>query len=394
MKLTEFLAVMTGDPNTLFWSGLFAALCLIAVLAYFHVMKPKAGTIEWIRLFGRKRAEPFSFCPLHRGDVLPFLLSFGVAWFLCGFRLIAHAKMGLLDPSGRDMVRTIFFGSCVTLVLAAVIYCFFRLFYGSKTVAALVTGLSSALCSHETYALILIFLSWICLYLWICYSNREFRRIYALLVLLSGLFYGIALMACWASFYLLPIYIAGYWVGKRCQWHRGDLEKRKGRLLLSLLMLVILLLVGTLFLWLLYYVFTSENTAFWTAALSGDTYHTILSTLLEKLTDITVPRSEGIRPMQTDLFTPILFVFSLIPTAHGAFVRRNNYARAALFCSVPFLAAWLIAGVDLMLAGSMPVIGWMLKGFVDRGRRRYAVYISIAVVFCYFGCLMLSQIQF
>ena len=180
-------------------------------------------------------------------------------------------------------------------------------------------------------------------------------------------------------------------MGKVLQWHRGDQERKKGKLIFSLFLFLITASVTVLVMWLLYYGYKNEHVSLFTTVLSGDAYYSIIPTFLEKLADIapsnTVSGRMTTEILRQDLFRPVLFLTSLIPTIYYGIIKRKTQALTALLCAVLFLMMWIFAGVDLMCPGAMLSIGWMFKGFRDRGYMRYAVIISFAVIGFYFASL-------
>lgn len=385
---SEYFHAIEQSSENLFLVIVFLSICLYFVGLYFVVQRPKKGTIEWIGAYETGRYEAFTYEPFGYKDILYGLLAFVIAWVLCALRFMIHYELGLMTPFSQGIEKMLLYFTVAILCLTAAFYCFYRLFYTSRFVAVLVTCLSSALLSTELYPVIFLLFSWMFLFLWICNNSSNYKRIHGLYLLLSGVFYGLTLLTCWASFYLSPIYLVGYIVGKVIQWHRGDQEKKGGRLLVSCLMLLITGGVCFLFLWLLYYAYKNENMNILTTALSGETYHDIIPTFVQKMADITVPKEVDVQVVRQDLFRPLLFISSLIPTIHAAFWKKKSQALTAVLCAIPFLCAWIFAGVDIMCPGAMLSIGWMLKGFRDRDRKRYAVYICLAVLGFYYASLL------
>lgn len=385
---SKYFSAIEQSPENLFLVIVFLSVCLYFVGLYFYAQKPKKGTIEWVHIYEGGRFEVFSYEPFKWKDILFWLLSYVIAWILCAARFILHFKLDLMTPFSQGLEKMAGSFSLAIFFLTTVFYGFYRLFYSSRFVAVLITCLSGALLSTELYPVVCLLFSWIFLYLWICNNSRNYKRVHGLYFLLAGVFYGLTLLTCWAAFYLSPIYIAGYILGKVIQWHRGDQEKKKGRLFFSLFLLIVTGSVGFLLLWLLYYGYKNENMNLLTNAFSGETYYDIIPTFLKKMEDITVPESIDTQVVRQDLFRPLLFLTSLIPTFYGAFFKKKSQALTAFLCAFPFLAAWIFAGVDIMCPGAMLSIGWMLKGFRDRDRKRYAVCICLAVLGFYYASLL------
>lgn len=390
---SEYFQAIDQSPKTLVLILVFMALCLYFVGLYFYVQKPKKGTIEWIQTYQKRTFEPFTYEPLTYKDVLFCFLTFFVALILCTLRVLIHHHLGLIDFFFENTRQMLLTGAVATLALTISFYGFFRLFYTSRFVAGLVTCLSCALFSREMYSVILLLFSWIFLFLWICNNYRNYKRIHALYFILAIVFYAFTLMSCWAAIHLIPIYAGGIFMGKYLQWHRGDQEKKKGMFLFSVFLIFITFGIILLVMWLLYYAYNNQNMNLITTMVSGEVYKSIIPTFLEKMADIALPKrpmeSNTVRIVRQDLFRPVLFITSLFPAIYYGFVKKKSQALTAVFCAVLFLSAWIISGVDIMCPGAMLSIGWMFKGFRDRGYKRYAVFLSVAVLAFYFTSLMI-----
>jgi len=190
----------------------------------------------------------------------------------------------------------------------------------------------------------------------------------------------------------MPIYLSGFIIGKTVQRHPGDAIKKRGGFFISLLLVLITGIIGVLGMWLVYYAYRNENINLLQATLSGEAFHSFFPTFAERFVDLVRPETRGVPVVRQDIFRPILFITSLIPTIYSGFFRRKSHAVAAVFCAVWFLCIWIMKGVDLMCPGSMLSIGWMFKGFRDRGYRHYSVYITFTVIIFYFASLVIDFI--
>ena len=385
---SEYFSAILQNGENLFLAIVFLSVCLYFVGLYFYAQRPKQGTIEWVKLYEKERYEAFDYEPFALKDLLFWSVTFVIAWVLCALRFLIHYELGLMTKFAQGMGKMALYFTIAIFSLTTAFYSFYRLFYTSRFVAVLVTCLSCALLSTELYPVVFLLISWTFLYLWICNNSKHYRRIHGLYLLLAGVFYGLTLLTCWASFYLSPIYLAGYIVGKVLQWHRGDQERKKGRLIGSVLLLIVTGGIGIILLWLVYYGYKNENMNLLTTAFSGETYYDMIPTFVQKVIDITVPQKVDTQVVRQDLFRPILFISSLIPTVYAALWKKKSQALTAVLCAIPFLCAWIFARVDIMCPGAMLSIGWMLKGYRDRERRRYAIYICLAVLGFYYASLL------
>lgn len=387
---SDYFYAIFENTKTLYLSGIFFILCIGFVVLYFSVLKPKKGTIEWIHTYATDKFEPFIYEPLTIKDGLCWILTFAVAFGLGSLRFFVHYRLGLMEPFSTDVWQMIRTGAEAAFALSVVFFVFFRLFYTSRYVAFLLTCISCALLSREMYAVILLLGSWIFLFLWICNNYRNYKRIHSLYLALALVLYCLTLMACWASVFLAGIFLSGLVMGKVMQWHRGDQEKKKGRFIVTFILGCITCGIIVLVMWLFYYAHTNENMSLLTAALSGGTYHDIIPVFIMKMGDITLPEKPVGNIIRQDIFRPILFITSLIPTVYSGIFKKKTQALTATICAVSFLSAWIISGVDIMCSGAMLSIGWMFKGFSDRGHKGYAALISVAVLGFYFLSLFIT----
>lgn len=390
---SEYFAAVEQSKGTLILAIVFIGLCLFFVYLYFRVQRPKRGTIEWISFYEKKQFTPFTYAPLDRSDILPAVFTGVLAMTICSIRFVLHYKMGFMPELGKPSGELILSGAGMALLLCSAFYIFFRIFFSSRSTACLVTGLSCALYSNELFAVnILLILSWLFLYLWICCNNRDYKWYYPLYLLLSGVLFCITLTICWPTFYLAPIYISGFIIGKTVQRHPGDAVKKKGGFFLSMLLAMIAGFIGVLSMWMVYYAYRSENMNLLQTALSGEAFQSFFPAFIENFINLAVPETSGVAVVRQDVFRPILFITSLIPTVYSGFFKRKSHAVAAVFCAIWFLCIWIMKGIDLMCPGSMLSIGWMFKGFRDRGYRHYSVYITFTVIIFYFASLAIDFI--
>lgn len=389
----EYFAAVEQSRGTLLLAIVFLGLCLFFVGLYFRVQRPKRGTIEWISFYEKKQFEPFTYEPFSKRDILPSLLAFFTALLICSGRFVLHYKLGFFSDLGKNTEELLLSGAGMVCLMSFAFYSFFRVFFSSRSVACLVTCLSCALYSRELFEEnILLLVSWLFLYLWVCCNHRDYRWYHEIYLFLSGVFYAITLTICWPTFFLFPIYLGGFVVGKVVQRHPGETARKKGSFFTSLLAVVIIGAIGVLSMWLVYYAYRNENMNLLKTALSGEAYHSFIPTFIERLADLTVPETGTGPIVRQDIFRPILFITSLIPTIYSGIFRRKSHAMAAVFCAVWFLCTWIIKGVDLMCPASMLSIGWMFKGFRERGYTYYGVCISGAVILFYVASILIDFI--
>ena len=389
MSLEALFSALGENNGILLLTGLFIFLCLTLLVAYFWAMKPKAGTIEWISLYGKGEGGALTLHSLNGRDLPAFLLCIFLSGGIFVLRMLLHILRGYIPSTQWEGPAMLLRGLLLPFLLCSCCYFLFRMIYGYRSVTVLLSVLACSLTSSGAKAHMLLAASLACLYIWVCLNNRKPKAMDTVWLLVSALLYGLCLMVCWAAFYLIPIYVAGYIVGKVYQWHQGEEEKRKERLILSCGALLIGLGIGTVTLWLLYYIYTHENFYLWNVLLSGETYREMVPTFINKIYDITLPRGQSVPNIFGDIYTPILFLSSLPPLIHGIVKKRNSHAIMVGICILPFLLMWAISGVELMTFAYLLSIGWMFRGFEDRDKKVFAIIGSIAVILFYFMRILL-----
>ena len=389
MSVEALFSAFGENTGILILTGLFVLLCISLLWAYFSVMRPKVGTIEWISMYESKEYKALDLHTLGWRDLPAYLICVFGSGGIYFLRMLLHMEQGYIPSAQWEGPYMLLRGILMPFLLCSCFYYLFRMIYGYRSVTVLLSILACSLSSSRATAHMLLAASLACLYIWICLSNRKPKYINMVWLLVSGLLYGLCLMVCWAAFYLIPIYIGGYALGKFYQWHHGEQEKRKERLLLSLLMLVISLGIGTLALWLLYYMYSREQFYLWNVLLSGETYRAMVPTFLEKFSDITLPQVTLVPNIFGDIYTPILFLTSLPPLIHGIWKKCSTQAAVIGFCLIPFLLMWAISGVQLMSIAYLLCIGWMFRSLEDRGNKVFAIIGSITVIIFYFLRMLL-----
>ncbi len=389
MSVAALLSALGENKDILFLTGFFTVLCVTLLVVYFCVMKPRTGTIEWISLYGQGEGGILTLRSLNWRDLPAYLLCVLLSGGVFTLRMILHIIQGYIPSTQWEGPAMLLRGLLLPLLLCSCCYFLFRMIYGYRSVTVLLSVLACSLSSSRATAHMLLAASLACLYIWICLNNRKPKAMDAVWLLVSALLYGLCLMVCWAAFYLIPIYIMGYVLGKVYQWHQGEGEKRKERLLISCGALLIGLAIGTVTLWLLYYMYSNEQFYLWNVLLSGETYRAMVPTFLKKVSDITLPQVKLVPGIYGDIYTPILFLSSLPPLLHGILKKRNTHALMVGLFILPFLLMWALSGVQLMTFAYLLSIGWMFRGFEERGKKVFAIIGSTAVILFYFLRILL-----
>lgn len=389
MSLAALLSSMGENTGIFVLTILFTLLCISLLWAYFHFMKPQKGTLEWMHLYSKKEFSSPELISLSRKDIPAYLVCILISGGIFVLRMLLHMRQGYIPSARWEGPSMLLSGLLLPLLLCSCYYFLFRMFYGCCTLAVLLSILACSLNSSSATAHMLLAASLGCLYIWVCSCNREPKYMDILWLLISGILYGLCLMVCWAAFYLFPIYGFAYITGKVYQWHHGNWEKKKERLLLSCLMLVICLGIGALTLWFLYCMYSSDTFYLWNVLLSGETYRSIVPTFMKKFSDISLPQVKLVSTIYGDIYSPILFLTALPPLLHGVLKKRSGQALAVAVCTIPFILMWAMSGVQLMSVAYLLCVGWMFRGFEERGYKVFEIIGSIAVILFYFLRLLL-----
>ncbi len=385
MKIEAFFSLILGDTVLLSSFLGFLLFCLIGIWAYFRAIRPKKGTLEWMRRFDKRTFQAFVISPFHWIDLLWFFLSILFSAGLHFLRLFNFFELYRYPLPHTEILKQIIHGFGPILILSAVLFLLYRLIFSSGWVCMLLSLLGTMVCSREIWLTILVVCSLGFLYIWLCSCARPGMGFSFIWLLFSGIFFGLALLSRWAILYLTPVYVGAYILGKVYQWNAVETERRGMMLFISFALLFSYLIFGGLLLWLVYYIYNHDHVAFWQALTSAETYRSLFPTVWEKLGDITIHQKLHVTIFIRDAFLFLLGIGCSIPAVHGAFKLRQSVALTALLCLIPFLLLWLIGGIYLMLPALLLPIGWVFSVYAQRGYSRYSFILSLAAMLFIFA---------
>ncbi len=250
-------AVFADIPVVLFVLLVLCAVLLsLSVPAYYHAIRPRRGTTEWI-----KRLDPPHFAPLQIrqpgwADIFWALLTAVCAAALrfvyYFFSLKLHLKSNALQILSSCMPRLIW-QVLLSVFSALALYLLLRIMFGGKPLPALLCAMLAGFTQNAVPAsTALLFASLLCLYIWMSapYDAPLFFRAFWLLA--AGLLYTPVLLLCRQAAWLAPYYLAAYLITQVLRWRGGNRERRGKKLVSSLLLTFFAFLFATLLLWLLY----------------------------------------------------------------------------------------------------------------------------------------------
>lgn len=366
---------------------LCAVLMCLSVPAYFHALRPRRGTTEWIRRLDAPQFSPLQVQRLHWSDALwaSFaVLSAAVLRFLYYFfYLKLHHRSNASELLSASM-RYILVRVLPCAVLALAVYLLVRTVFGKPLPALLCAVLAGFTQNTASASTALLVISLLCLYVWMSapYDAPLFFRAFWLVG--AGLAYALAALFCLSAVWLLPFYLGAYVLTQVLRWRGGNPEKRGKKLLLSLLLTLLALLFGTLLLWLLYCLVSGRMAGSPAALLrSFRFYRELLPTISEKLIKLTSGNAAVLDTLKDNAFVYLAGLTSLLPLAHGAFRLRDGRC-LFLLCLLPScLCAWLLGGTSLLSLPLLLSLGRLWSVCTERNHTAYTIGLFCAVTLCF-----------
>lgn len=364
-----------------------AVLMCLSVPAYFHALRPRLGTTEWIRRLDPPQFAPLQIQRLHWADALWTLLatlSAAVLRFLYYFfYLKLHHRSNapeLLSVSMRYILVRVL--PCAVLALA--VYLLVRTMFGKPLPALLCAVLAGFTQNTASASTALLAVSLLCLYVWMSapYDAPLFLR--ALWLVGAGVTYALATLLCLSAVWLLPFYLSAYVLTQVLRWRGGNPARRGKKLLLSLLLTPLALIFGTIALWLLYCTVAKRMAGSPIDLLrSFRFYRALLPTIGEKLTKLVSGNAAVLRTLKDNAFVYLAGLASLPPLVHGAFRLRDGRC-LFLLCLLPCcLCAWLLGGTSLLSLPLLLSLSRLWSVCTERNHASYAVGLFCAVTLCF-----------
>lgn len=391
MDFSLLLRSLEGEPVLIALLVVFCLFSALSMLMYFYIIRNNSGTVDWIH---RRRYGRFEVLVLHMpdvSDVLWLLLTVALSAVLRVVRMFCFLDLYTFSmQSYDDLLRAAFSDMMLpTLALAAACYAFVRIVYGQPLIATLTALLGAFTHSYELWATTAIVMSLLFLYIWMAARPEAPLFFNAFWLVFSAMCYGAALLNCWATIYLAPMYVAAYAVTQYYRWRKGDPERRFGKLIASLTLLVTVVLVGTFLLWLLYYLSEKGKVHVLTILGSEELYSEMFPTLLQKFRDLFVRRGVRATFLAADSFLLLLGLSCVLPALREIVQGRRLIALLGILALGFFGFLWLLGCVYMLMPALLLLIGGVWTVFAQRGYARYAVFSCLAVVICYVAELLL-----
>ncbi|MGN1306166.1 MAG: hypothetical protein ACI4V3_00675 [Faecousia sp.] len=381
-------AVFADIPVVLFVLLILCAVLLsLSVPAYYHAIRPRRGTTEWI-----KRLDPPHFAPLQVGQpgwadifwaLLTAVCAAALRFVYYFFALKLHLKSNALQILSSCMPNLIW-QVLLSVFSALALYLLLRTMFGGKPLPALLCAILAGFTQNAVPAsTALLFASLLCLYIWMSAPYDAPLFFHAFWLLAAGLLYTPVLLLCRQAAWLAPYYLAAYLITQVLRWRGGDREQRGKKLVASLLLTFFAFLFAALLLWLLYCLLSHHMEGSPVELLrSFRFYREMLPTLGKKLALLfrRGPLLQSI--MIEDGFVFLAGLASLIPLLHGTIKLRDTRCLFIL-CLLPFcLCAWLLGGAYLLPVPLLLSVGRLWQSYSERGHSAYTVGFFCAVCLC------------
>lgn len=371
-----------------------AVLLSLSVPAYYHAMRPRRGTTEWIRRLEPQQFTPIQVQRLNWTDVFWALLAVVCS---AALRLIYHFfflqlhRMSNAAQIFLSVLRWLLRCTLPNMLLAFALYLLLRTLFGGKPLPALLCGIMAGYTQNAAVtSTALVICSLFCLYVWMSalYDAPLFFNAFWLVG--AGLLYAFAMLLCRSIAWLAPCYLAAYLVTQVLRWREGNPQQRGKKLAASLLLTLLALLFGMLLLW-LFYCLMSRRMEGTPIDLLGSVrfYQEMLPTFGKKIAAL----FHGGSPLQGmwigDSFVCFAGLASLIPLLHGA-IRLRDTQCLMILCLLPFcLCAWLLGGTYLLPIPLLLSLGRLWQIYTERGRSAYAVGSFGVITLCFFATTIL-----
>ena len=376
MGLLQNLLALLRETRLVAALLLCGVLAVVSVVCYFLVIRPRWGTTEWMQRLDRQKTTYFPAPRLFGPDSLWLIVSMIVSALLrfvyVFFWLRLHLRPDVIGILSNGL-NFVLLRMGLAAGLAAGVYLLLRCMFHSNLPAACLASLSGLLVSDSSDTLMLLTLSLLCLYLWLCVDERNPLLPGALWLPVSGLLLAWASLTCLQCIWLLPFYLIAYAYKQIQRFYRGDPLNRLRKLIVSLILTLLCSLLCLLLLLVFYVLLSGRFEGDLLANLGSPVfYRSILSLTKEKIVQL-FARQCSFRSsiLAKDSLLFVISLFSVVPLLHGLFVRKEMRCAWLLCLAACFALPWLLCGVYLMnlpllllLAYSWDTYLWRDRGFL------------------------------
>lgn len=393
MELLRVLKALLSEPLMVCLLLICAVFAAITVLQYFRAIRPRRGTTEWMQKVDSRSFAPLRLHRLAAADavwaLLVALCAACLRFCYLFFHLQLHrrpAALQILLAAGTFFLQRIVL--CVVFALS--IYFLIRLLFGRPLPAICGAIVGALIQNHNNDTAALLALSLLLFLLWMgcSYDGSVFRGIWLVLSLSA---YALCLLSCWECAWLSPLYAAGYFVTLILRFRKSDPKRRIGKLILSLMTMLLLLPAGGLVLWMLYaHLSGRAEGGILTAMRTFAFYEQMIPVLKTKVYHLLTRREAFLSYMVVyESFLLLLGGAACIPLLHNLFREKDSSAVLLLVLLLGFLLLWVVSGVYLMNIPMLLILGKLWSRFCQRELRGFAALSACLLMAFDLACMIL-----
>ena len=388
MEWLQILKMIIQEPMPLCLLLISLLLAVLAIPVYFQAIRPRRGTTEWMRKVDERHFGKIWLHGLRGTDIVWALMVAVCAACLRFCYLFFQLRLHRRDNALQTLLSASDFFIQRILLCAVFALCIFftvRLLFG-KALPAVCTALVGALTqNYHSDTAVLLLLS---ILLFLCWMNgAEDGMMRGLWLLLSLCIYALCLLTCWPCFWLSPLYAAGYVIVLICRCREWEREERAGKLLMSILTMLLLLPLGGMALWILYARASGRiSVGVLEAVRTFSFYEEILPVLKEKIYHLLTTRGDLLEYVRFyDVFLLLVGLGASIPALHRLFRERDSKVILLLVLLAAMVALWLLSGIYFLGLPLLLLLGRLWSILCRRGRSGFCIMsccVLIALTVC------------
>lgn len=372
MNLAAMLKTTSGQV-TLLSIGVFAILAVLIIPSYFIAIRPRRGTIEWMQRIDPPKFAALRVRKLEWVDLIWMLLSgFGAGFLRLLACMLQFMRRGWMEAFVRNINTLLSHQLLPCMILGVLLYLLLRSMTERPMPAVCGAVLGGLVQQGNHTSAMLVVLSLICLWRFAAADADMPLLLHSLWMLLSALFYGIAILRFWSLIWLAPIYVAAYLYAQVYRWRYTSLPNRGMALSISLL-LVFFMAVGAI---LCAWVYYCRRYGMLSQVLDLQQFWTLVSAKISRRISHLIVISHPLRSFCVeDSILLLLGMASIPPIVHSGFSRLDARCFALLALLPCFLAVWLLGSMYLLMPLMAMAWAWVCDTLLERE------YPSLAVSF-------------
>lgn len=375
------------QPVLLIFLGAFGLLMALMIPAYFYAYRPKPNSTEWIARLDRRHFRPLTAAALTPADVIWTMIAMACSAFLwIAYYILWRGLMSLEHPF--SIIKLLLKVSVPVAITALSVYLILRLMGGKPLPAILAAVVGSVSLFSQPKAMAMFSLSLLFLYLWVCAPYDAPLFFNALWLAFSAAAYGLALLFHFPMIWAAPFYVGVYIVVQVMRWRHGDPDARGKKLAGSIVLLLLLLLFGTVAVWLAYCVKRQKGNPI-DLLRSFSFYKGLVPGLLGKLSTLMRRKSYWHTLVFSDSFCFFAGAIATIPLLHGLIKLRDTRCLFLVLLLPCLFLAWLFSACYALIPVFALIIGWCWSRFAERGRPLYAVAFAVTYILFLFAELFI-----